>query len=299
MNRRLVGVALLLGVATGIVTACSSTDSGSSAVASYEAESAGGSGEGQSPDQGQKSGGVADRNVAQPGVDRTLVRTAAMELTAADIGAAVSKARTIAMTEGGFAGREEIREETASLTLHIPSDRFDQALEDLSKLGRVISRNQTAEDVTEQVVDLDSRLASQRASVDRVRALLAQATTVDEIVRIEQELTTRESELESLEQRRQALAGQVAMSTVNISFSRPEDAPAPGEDDASGFVAGVVDGWGAFLDTGRVTLQVFGALLPFLVVLGVPAVLLFRWYRRRYGVASASVGDSRAARTAG
>lgn len=288
MNRRLVGVALLLGVATGIVTACSSTNSGSADTAAgtpYQAESAGGSGEGRSTGQGEKSGGVGDRKVNQPGVDRTLVRNASMELATADIGAAVSKARNIAMTEGGFAGREEIREESASLTLHIPSDRFDQALEDLSKLGRVVSRNQTAEDVTEQVVDLDSRLASQRASVDRVRALLAQATTVDEIVRIEQELTTRESELESLEQRRQALAGQVAMSTVNISFSRPEDAPAPGEDDSSGFVAGLTDGWGAFLDSGRVTLQVLGALLPFLLVLGVPAVLVFRWYRRRRAAA--------------
>jgi hypothetical protein len=282
MNRRLVGVALLLGVATGFVTACSGTNSGSAdtaAGAPYQAESAGGSG------QGEKSGGVADRNVNQPGVDRTLVRNASMELDTDDVGAAVSKARNIAMAEGGFAGREEIREETASLTLHIPSDRFDQALEDLSKLGKVISRNQTAEDVTEQVVDLDSRLASQRASVDRVRALLAQATTVDEIVRIEQELTTRESELESLEQRRQALAGQVAMSTVNISFGRSEDAPVPGEDDSSGFVGGLTDGWGAFLDTGRVTLQVLGAMLPFLLVLGVPAVLAFRWHRRRRAAA--------------
>jgi len=289
MNRRLVGVALLLGVATGVVTACSSTSGGGSAdnaaVAPYQAESAGGGGEGQSAGQGEKSGGVGDRSVNQPGVDRTLVRTASMELETDDVGAAVSDARNIATTEGGYAGREDVREEHASLTLHVPSDRFDQALEDLSKLGKVISRNQTAEDVTEQVVDLDSRLASQRASVDRVRALLAQATTVDEIVRIEQELTTREADLESLEQRRQALAGQVATSTVNIDFSRPGDAPARGDDDSSGFVAGLVDGWGAFLDSGGVTLQVLGAMLPFLLVLGVPAVFVFRWYRRRRAAA--------------
>jgi hypothetical protein len=288
MNRRLVGVALLLGVATGIVTACSSTSSGAAdtaAVAPNQAESAGGSGEGQSTGQGEKSGGVGEQNINQPGVDRTLVRTASMNLEAADVGGAVSDARNIAITEGGYAGREDVREESASLTLHIPSDRFDRALGDLSKLGKVISRNQTAEDVTEQVVDLDSRLASQRASVDRVRALLAKATTVDEIVRIEQELTTREADLESLEQRRQALAGQVAMSTVNISISKPGDAPTPAEDDSSGFVGGLTDGWGAFLDAGRVTLQVLGALLPFLLVLGVPAVLVFRWYRRRRAAA--------------
>jgi hypothetical protein len=290
MNRRLVGVALLLGIVTGVATACSSTsDSGTgTAAAPYEAESAGdadssGGGAGAPKPTGQaEKGAVAEQNVSQPGVDRKLVRTATIELEAGNVGETVDRARDIAVTEGGYAGREDVRQESATLTLHIPSNRFDQALGELSELGTVISRNQTAEDVTEQVVDLDSRVATQRASVDRVRTLLSQATTVDEIVRIEQELTTRESELESLEQRRQALAGQVGTSMVTIRISRPANTPAPEEEnESSGFLTGLSDGWNAFLDAGAVTLQVLGAMLPFLLVLGVPAALAVRWRRRR------------------
>lgn len=282
MHRGLIGVALVLGIATGLATACTggSGDVADSASVQHGAEEANGAGEAQSTGKGDRAGAAGKQDISQPGVDRSLVRTATIELTAADVGEAVDDARDIAVAEGGYAGREEVREESATLTLHIPSDRFDQALGELSELGKVISREQSAEDVTEQVVDLDSRIATQRASVDRVRALLARASTVEEIVRIEQELTTRESDLESLERRRQALAGQVAMSTVTIKVGRTDVAPVVRED-SGGFLAGLSAGWGAFLAAGGVTLRVIGAVLPFLLVLAVPAVLVLRWWRRR------------------
>jgi hypothetical protein len=284
MNGRLVGLAIMVGIATGLVTACTSTNSSgeSTAVAPEQAQDVGSTGESQSAGQGEKPGAVGERNVSQPGVDRALVRTATLELEADDVRDTVDRARDIAAAEGGYAGRESVREDSATLTLHIPSDRFDHALDGLSELADVLSREQSAEDVTEQVVDLDSRIATQRASVDRVRALLARAGTVDEIVRIEQEVTTREAELESLLQRRQALAGQVAMSTVTLRVGQTDAPPPPPvQMEQGGFLTGLTDGWGAFLDASTVTLRVVGALLPFLVVLGVPAVLAVRWWRRR------------------
>lgn len=280
MNHRLVGAALVFGVAVGLVSGCSVGSSGttSNSAPAYQAEDAG---ESKAGGQRDKPGAAGNQNISQPGVDRTLVRTATIALAAPDVGEVVDRARDVAATEGGYTGQEEVRQESATLTLRIPSDRFDQVLDELSDLGEVVSRAQRAEDVTEQVVDLDSRIATQRASVERVRALLAKATTVDEIVRIEEELTTREADLESLQQRRQALGGQAAMSTVTIKVSRTVAAAAPPPEEAGGFFAGLSDGWGAFLDAGAGTLRVIGAMLPFLLVLGVPAVLALRWWRRR------------------
>ncbi|TDV57673.1 DUF4349 domain-containing protein [Actinophytocola oryzae] len=279
MNGRLVGVALLLGVATGLVTACTAESGTDTAAAPYRASDAG-TGGADSAGQGEKPGAAGEPAVSRPGVDRSLVRTATLDLTTADVARTVDRARDITASEGGFSGREDVREASATLVLRIPSDRFDGALDQLSGLGRVISRVQSAEDVTEQVVDLDSRIASQRASVDRVRALLARAATVEEIVSIEGQLTTREADLESLEQRRQALAGQVAMSTVTVRVSE-EAAPPVAQAESSGFLAGLSDGWHAFLGAGAVTLRVLGAMLPFLLVLAIPAAALLRWRRRR------------------
>ncbi len=283
MKHRLVGAAALLGIAAALVTACTagSGRSADSAVAGAPYEAPGAAGESRSADAGGAPGATAKREISQPGVDRKLVRTATVELVAADVVATVDRARDVAVRENGYAGREQVRDTSATLTLHIPSDRFDQALDALSELGKVVSREQTAEDVTEEVVDLDSRIATQRASVARVRALLAKANTVDEIVRIEQEVTTREAELESLERRSQALAGQVAMSTVTIRIGKTAAPPAPGPEQASGFLAGLSAGWDAFLGAGAVTLQVVGAVLPFLLVLAVPTALALRWWRRR------------------
>lgn len=300
MKRGLVGVALVLGVAAGLATACTGSSGGG---ASMSNDSAGGGEAQMAPAEAEKQGAEADQSgavapvkkVEQPGVDRKLVRTANLALSAPSVAEVVDGARGIAATEGGYAGREEVREESATLTLHIPSDRFDAALGELSELGEVVSRDQTAEDVTEQVVDLDSRVATQRASVDRVRALLARAGTVEEIVRIEQEVTAREAELESLTQRRQALGGQVAMSTVTIAVSRDDTAPPPveTEEESSGFVAGLSDGWDAFLGAGGVLLRVLGAVLPFVLVLAIPGVPLVRWWRRRRAaVASAAVAPA-------
>jgi hypothetical protein len=291
MNHRLVGIALVLGLATGVATACSSSDSGTAserAVAPYEANGseadgsgANGSGAGEQDSQGEKPAAKGRQDIGQPGLDRTLVRTANIALTAQDVTGTVDRARDIAIAENGYTGREEVRDAAATITLHIPSDRFDRALDALSALGRVRSREQSAEDVTEQVVDLDSRITTQRASVARVRTLLAKAGTVDEIVRIEQEVTSREADLESLQQRRQALAGQVALSTVTVRITRSATPPAPPEEEASGFVAGLGDGWTTFLVAGAVALQVLGALLPFLLLFGIPAALVLRHRRRR------------------
>jgi hypothetical protein len=285
MNHRLVGAGLVLSVALGLATACSGsadTSVDSVAVAPHEAADGGGAGESKSTGQGEQPARAKDQDVGAPGVDRSLVRTATIDLAARDVGDAVGRARDIVAADGGYGGREEVREDAATLTLLIPADRFDHALDELSKLGKVVSRNQSAEDVTEQVVDLDSRTATQRASVDRVRALLARANTVDEIVRIEQEVTTREADLESLEQRRTALAGQVAMSTVTITIGRTTAPPPAPRDESSGFLAGLSDGWDAFLGAGAVTLRVIGAVLPFALVLAIPAVpVIRRWHRRR------------------
>jgi uncharacterized protein DUF4349 len=298
--RRLTGLVLALGITTGI-TACSADSGGSAASAPAPADVArqeggapaqapdatgGGSGGSGQPGSSGQQNNQQHAPVSQPGVDRKLVRTANLELASDNVFDTTNRARDIAGAAGGFAGKEEVRADSATITLHIPSDRFDKAVADLSGLvpaDRVLSRSQTAEDVTEQLVDVESRIATQRASVDRVRALLARAGTVAEIVQIESEVTRREADLESLEKRREALAGQVAVSTVTVRVSKGAPAPQqpPAEDDNDGLLGGLADGWHAFLVAGGATLQVLGAVLPFAVALGVPGYFLARWWLRR------------------
>jgi hypothetical protein len=234
----------------------------------------------QADGKGQTSGAPVGRI---GGPERKLVRSARLALTAPDVKAAVDQARQIAIGAGGFTGAEHTDSSSATLTLSVAADKLDAALGQLATLSgtTVTSREQTAQDVTDQTVDVEARLATQRASVERVRALLARANSVSEIASVEGELTTRESELESLQRRRDALVGSVAMSTVTLSVSAPAPAPA---NSGGGFLGGLAGGWDAFLAFGGGVLTVLGALAPFLLVLGTPAVAAFWWFRRRRGV---------------
>jgi hypothetical protein len=212
--------------------------------------------------------------------DRKLSRSARLELTATKVTDVVAQARGIAQGAGGYTGQESTGEQSATLSLAVPADKLDGVLDQLSHLGSsLVRRELNTQDVTEQTIDVEARLATQRASVERIRALLAKATSVSEIASVESELTSRESALESLEQQRNSLVGSVAMSTVAMSI-RSVAAPAPAEEDRSGFLGGLAGGWDAFLVFGGGLLTVLGAIAPFLLIVG-PLAWLGWWLSRR------------------
>ncbi|MFC3449700.1 DUF4349 domain-containing protein [Amycolatopsis speibonae] len=242
------------------------------------------------PNQGAPNKGATDSAgkagqekapAAQPGIaDRKLVRTASLELTAPNVADVLSQVRVITQGAAGYTGQESTQEKRASVNVIVPSERLDGVLDQLGKLGKQVRREVTATDVTDQMVDVDSRLASQRASVERIRALLARATSVSEIASVESELTSRESELESLQKRRESLAGSVAMSTISLQV-KAETVAAAEEEARSGFFGGLANGWDAFLTFGGGLLTVLGAMAPFLLVFGIPAAALVWWLRKR------------------
>lgn len=219
---------------------------------------------------------IGDRN-------RKLARTASMKLRAKDIDEAAADARAIAAKAGGYVGSEESREKSVSLTLTVPGTKLDSVLDQLEKLGERVEREIGVKDVTEAVVDVNSRVETQRRSVTRARALLDRAQTISEILRIEQQLASREARLESLLKRQELLRGQVAMAPIVLSIL-PVKAPVAAEkddDEPGGFLAGLAVGWNAFTKALAAGMTALGAAAPFLVTLGIPALIALWVLRRR------------------
>jgi hypothetical protein len=217
--------------------------------------------------------------------ERSLIYTGSITIRVDNVVDAADRAITIAAGLGGVVGADrrslDDGRSEAALVLRVPADKFAAALNELSRqLGEEESRSIQTEDVTEAMIDLDTRLATQRASVERVRALLARARTIGEVVSVEGELTRREAELASLEQRKERLADQVALSTITVNLRGPE---APGEQpkDETGFIAGLKAGWDGFLTSVQVVLTVAGWLLPWLIAIGLPVWLAVWLLRRR------------------
>jgi Domain of unknown function (DUF4349) len=135
--------------------------------------------------------------------------------------------------------------------------------------------------VTAKLVDLNARLKTQRASVDRIRALMTQAKTLTDVTMLESELSRREADLESLESQQRELADLAALSTISVTLLGPEAALAKPAKPEGGFLGGLKSGWHAFVDSLRALLTVIGAVLPFAVAIGVPVWLVVYFLRRR------------------
>ena len=207
-----------------------------------------------------------------------------------DVARAAQRAATLARTSGGFVADESTDgDESATLTLRVPSEGHTEVVGQLEQLGDVRERHRSAEDVTEDVVDVEARIASQRRSIDRIRVLLDQASDIDDVVRIESELAQREAELDSLLQRQEELSGLTALATVTVTFV------STGEDKADlGFLTGLRGGWDAFVEAAKVATAIIGAILPFAIaasVIGLPFWIGLRRHRRAAPAPAATTAD--------
>ncbi|WP_353816356.1 DUF4349 domain-containing protein [Agromyces sp. SYSU T00266] len=305
MDSRGIRTAGLVALSALLLTGCSMASGGSDSGMSE-------------PDIGVEApadGGVAPRDEQpftedeQAGAideDRSVITTGWMAITVED---PIDSAADVAALVDAADGRVDSRNETpgtetqqarATLVVRIPADRFDDVLADLRELGDVDSLQLDASDVTPQRRDLDSRIASLETSVDRLRALIAQADDVGDLIAIESELTTRQTELDALTTRRDWLADQVDYSTLTVELLSEGLAPQVGPND---FWSGVVAGWNALTAFVSGLLVAVGVLLPWIALLAVIAgivigiiVLATRSGRRpRGGDAKADTGGDRPA----
>jgi uncharacterized protein DUF4349 len=228
------------------------------------------------------------------GVQRELVRTAQVTVEVGDPVAAVRQVRTAVASAGGFVTEEQSGDTGSWLVLRVPADALDRLLDDVAGYGRVTARSSQVLDATEQVVDLDARVATQTASVARVRGLLTEATSIGDVVAIESELARREAELDSLTRRLAALRDQVAMSTLTVDLQGPVAMPPPDTRPAPGFLDGLAAGWEGLRVIGSAAAAVIGFVLPFLPVLAVLAgfVLLGRRIVRNRRTPAASAAGA-------
>ncbi|MBQ0991770.1 DUF4349 domain-containing protein [Micromonospora sp. PSH03] len=267
------------------LTGCGAGDSGAqdSAGTAAEAPAANGGEAGRDAAAGAPEGagaGAPDLRVDQ----RAIIYTGRMRVQVDDVDSAAREATAVASQAGGFVGGDQRRsadaDAVAELELRVPAAKFTGVVEEIAKLGRQQSRQIDTQDVTEETVDLEARITSQRARVESARRLLSRATSITDLVSLENELGRREADLASLEAKKRRLADLTALSTITVSLAGPA-AKDTEEEAETGFLVGLKGGWKAFVVSMTVLLTVLGALLPWLVALGVPLVALLVVLRRR------------------
>lgn len=283
----LLGAVLFAGTAgCGATHNASSTSNDAPAAADGRAAAPAqnGGGAGNAPGQNAPAkAGPAQVPTDQP-VQRSIVYTGTITLRVDDVPAAAATISALATGAGGFVGGDQRQidadHSTATLTLRVPAEKFASTLDAIGRDGRETSRSISTDDVTATVVDLDARIKTQQASVDRMRDLLAKAQSITDVATVEAELSKREADLESMQAKQRNLADLTALSTITVTLLG-KDAVVAAKPPATGFVGGLQHGWHAFLGAVDGLLTVLGALLPFLVMVGIPLAVWLRLRRRR------------------
>jgi hypothetical protein len=216
---------------------------------------------------------------------RALVKTATLTVRVTNVNAQADHAIRIATAAGGDVLDDERSgsgtRASAQLTLEVPPNTLEAQLGRLAALGDQIDRKTSTDDVTQKVVDVTSRLASMRTSLDRVRTLYANANSIGDVIRLESELASREADLESLEAQQHDLDRQTARATITLQLlAKQAVATAAHKQHRGGVGRGFVGGWHAFTASVRWTVTAFGAVLPFLVI-AIAAGAVVLWWRRR------------------
>jgi hypothetical protein len=267
-------------VALLAVGGCGAADRSKSTGDSGAGAPAGGAPAGGAAEQDQAGAGAPDLRVDQ----RSIIYTGTMRVQVDDVDRAARDAITAVTTAGGFVGGDQRRsvdaDAQAELELRVPAAKFTGLIDQLATLGRQQRREIRTQDVTEETIDLDARISTQRARVESARKLLARAGSISELVSLESELARREADLASLEAKKRRLADLTALSTITVTFVG-RDASTAEDETKVGFLVGLRGGWSVFLASMTIMLTVLGAVLPWLIAFGVPVGVLVAALRRR------------------
>lgn len=173
------------------------------------------------PDVGSAPGQAA-------GVSRMILKNAEVNVMVEDSDVAIDRLTQIVGDVGGYIVSSRIwfqeyygeNYKYASITIGVPAAQFEVSLRRIRNLAvRVLNETASGEDVTDQFVDLESRLRNLEATQERIKSFLEQAKTVDEALRINQELAAVEAQIEEVKGRMNYLNDRSAFSTITVTVS--------------------------------------------------------------------------------
>lgn len=294
---RILAALLLLAV---VVAGCSASDGNDTATDAVSDDAADGADE--AAGEGLAAGGAGsatsdagDGRVAEvepvdleavpiAAVDRKIIYVGTTSSVVDDVAAAVREAGDATAAEGGYVFAQDLAADHGRVILKVPVDRFDAVFDAVVGIGEVEDQHIEAEDVSERFVDLESRQATLATSIDRIRGFLADAGNVDEISRLESELTRREAEHDVIAGQLRVLRERTSYGTITAEFrvEDPREATLLGEEESGppGFGEGLGAGWDAAVTLAAAAATAIGFVLPFVPLLALAAASAW-WLRRR------------------
>lgn len=250
--------------------------------------------EGSAQDRGGSVGGVALAAEIVGFHDRKVIKNAEVNLEVTDL---VETTRRLEIrveslgglvADGSLSGYEK-GHGNANMTLRVPADKFGILLAEILEMGKVLSKRTYTDDVTKNYLDLEARVTNLKRQEERLLQILAQAKTVEDILKVEREIERVRGQIEANTGELNFLKDRVQYSTINLSLRAvPEEQVKVQAKDLEGVwqrslkaLVGSINGLLSFGGTLVVFLFGFFPIAVVLAVVGALAWRVQRWYSRR------------------
>ncbi len=237
----------------------------------------------QSADQNQTAAAPAN-------VERKIIRNADLTLETDAPGEAQNKIAAIAESAGGFVidstqsggTGKSTAIDSVVMTVRVPAAKFNESLDEIRKTSsRTIVETVKGEDVTEEFIDIDARLKTQKALEEQFLEIMKRANTVEDALDVQKQITEVRGEIEKIEGRKKFLGNQASLSTIKIRLQTPAVFSA----NSTGFFAQIKQSFGRGFDAALsfilILITMAIALLPFLIFVVLPIYLLIRYFLKK------------------
>lgn len=293
------GALAVVGFVAAVAIACASSGADDAAPRevrndAYQADTDGGLAGAPRPyDESAVGGGGAEtssgdgsspQTIGTP-LDRKIVMTATMTMETEEVLRRFEDIGNLAAAYGGFIASSSLgndsEQQSASLTIRIPADRYQNALIDLRKMGDVKGEQSSAGDVTEEYTDLQSRLRNLRATETQLLELMNRAATIDEILTVTDRLNINRGEIEQVQGRINLLDSQADLATITVHLGPPVAGNPVADDGKTTPLEALENGWEASLDVLTAIAAATLAVVAFSWWL-VPVAAVGVWVVRRF-----------------
>ena len=209
--------------------------------------------------------------------NRMIIYNGYISLETDDIDGTLNRIRSLAEGYNGYiagTSRSMIgNQAVADITIRIPQNKFHSVINDIETYGKILDERTTSDDVTEQYIDLKARLKNLERLEESLTDLLNRTATVEEILKVEQELARIRGDIDSLQGQLNYLERNVTMSMIKVTLREPPPPFTPPGMDWGETFETAIRGLFAVI-SGLIILII--AVLPLIVIIGIPAYYLQR-----------------------
>jgi hypothetical protein len=165
--------------------------------------------------------------------ERKIIRNADITIEVPSTTDAQHQVTSIAETHGGFVVTSEAKQRESNdpaqrmldikLVVRVPSNQFGRAFDEIKKLaGNTPSEQVTSQDVTEDFIDLEARIKTQKALEVQFLEIMRQAHKIADALEVQRQIAEVRTEIEKLEGRKRFLENRSSLSTINVNIQTPK-----------------------------------------------------------------------------